>query len=175
MLCQHAFWVILPELPLIQAPFGSMGHTVSLPHPFIITATAFISGQSAGKMFHQSLGTIHTGDIYLGWGLEHVPVHLWDLLHHRFGPIAIPLPPRTTRMRQKLFGLLCGSVVALTWVSETQYTPVPSLVWETLWVTFFAPGLSGAIKSWHHVNTARQYSLTSNVRNFWFANRIPRI
>lgn len=39
----------------------------------------------------------------------------------------------------------------------------------------FATGLSGTIKSWHHVNTARQYSLIRKVRNFFFTTLIASL
>lgn len=115
-------------------------------------------------------GTAHRDDIYLGWGLKPVPVHFWDLLFHWSGFISKPLPPWTTHMRRKLFRLLCSSVVVLTWVSdETLYTLLPPLpcLWDPVG-DIFAPSLSGTIKiikiinnkCWHHVNTARQYSVT---------------
>lgn len=149
-----------------------MGCTVSLPHSFVFTATAFISGVFAGLIFHTVCGDSTHGDIYLGWWLGHVHVHLRDLLNHLFGPLTIPLLPLRNHVRQKLFRLLCGRADVSVWWNLIHPIALPCLLDPV--GDICTPGLSSAIKSWHHVNTDRQYSLTRKVRNSCFMSLITK-
>lgn len=155
MPCQYALWLILLKLPLSQAPYGIYYKFVTY---FCIHSCCLYFRSICRIDISQSSETAHRGDIYLGWGLERVLVHFRDLLNHRFGPITIPRPPWRAHMRQKLFRLLCGSADVSVWWNLIHPVALPCL-WDPVG-NIFTPGLSGTIKSWHHVNTARQYSLT---------------